>query len=94
MLPLLQAGLESFQSNPSMFILYANFLIEARKDGQGARTNLQLASKNSPDLIDRYFIFASQELSKQLKSEQQGGYDLSGYVEFQRNYRWAGVEQA
>jgi hypothetical protein len=70
-----------------MFILYANFLIEARKDGQGARTNLQLASKNSPNLIDRYFIYASQELSKTLKSEQQGGYDLSGYVEFQRNYK-------
>jgi hypothetical protein len=45
--------MESFPTSPSVYILYASFLIESRKDGQGARTNLQLASKNSPSFIDR-----------------------------------------
>lgn len=65
---------------------YANFLIETKKDGQGSRTQLQLATKNNPGLVERYFIYVSQELAKKLKNEGDG-LDLMGYVEFQRNYR-------
>ena len=49
-----------------------------------ART--QLAAKNSPNVIERYFIFVSQELAKKLKTDGDG-LDLMGFVEFQRNYR-------
>jgi hypothetical protein len=43
--------------------------LQVRKDGQGARTQIQLASKNSPGLIERYFIYVSQDVAKKLKSE-------------------------
>lgn len=71
-----------------MLLLYANFLVEVRKDGQGARTQLQLAAKNNTNIVERYFIYVTSEMVKSLKSEGVG-LDLLGYVEFQRNYRWA-----
>jgi hypothetical protein len=40
-----------------------------RKDGQAARTQIQLATKNSPSLVERYFIYVSQDVAKKLKSE-------------------------
>ena len=82
----LRCGMARFPANPAMYVMYANFLIEARKDGQASRTQLQLAVKNSPGAVERYFIYVSQELAKKLKSEGDG-LDLMGYVEFQRNYR-------
>jgi hypothetical protein len=82
----IRCGMARFPNNPAMLTLYANFLIEARKDGQASRTQLQLAVKNAPGAIERYFIYVSQELAKKLKSEGDG-LDLMGYVEFQRNYR-------
>lgn len=66
--------------------MYANFMIEVNKDGQASRTQLQLASKNNPGFIDRYFIYVSQELAKKLRTESDG-LDLLSYVEFNRNYR-------
>jgi hypothetical protein len=30
-------------NKPSLLVMYASFMIEARKDGQAARTQLQLA---------------------------------------------------
>ena len=84
---IIRCGMARFPNNPAMLTLYANFLIEARKDGQASRTQLQLAVKNSPGAIERYFIYVSQELAKKLKSEGDG-LDLMGYVEFQRNYRF------
>lgn len=71
-----------------MLLLYANFLVEVRKDGQSARTQLQLAVKHNPTIIERYFIYVTGELVKGLKAEG-AGMDLLGYVEFQRNYRYA-----
>lgn len=38
----------------SLLILYANFLISAKKDVQAARTQLQLAQKAGPGLVERY----------------------------------------
>jgi hypothetical protein len=43
--------------------------MQVRKDGQGARTQIQLATKNSPSLVERYFIYVSQDVAKKLKSE-------------------------
>jgi len=54
-------------SNPALLILYANYLIEARKDGQAARTQLQLAQKANPSILDNYNIYVVQQLAKQLK---------------------------
>ena len=45
-----------FPNNPYLHILYANFLLEVRKDGPAARTQLQLASKHSPNLVYRYQV--------------------------------------
>jgi hypothetical protein len=43
--------------------------VQVRKDGQAARTQIQLATKNSPSLVERYFIYVSQDVAKKLKSE-------------------------
>ena len=51
-----QAGMMVFPNNPTLLILYANFLLEVRKDGPAARTQLQLASKHSPTLLQRYQV--------------------------------------
>jgi hypothetical protein len=56
-------------NNPYVLTMFANFIIESRRDGQAARTQLQLAVKASPNLLDRYFIYVAQETAKKLKSE-------------------------
>jgi hypothetical protein len=85
---LLQCGMVLLPNNAYILIMYANFLIEVRKDGQGARTHLQLASKNNPSLIESYAIYACSEQLKKLKDGADGGMDMAAYLEFQRNYRW------
>eukprot|EP00198_Chlamydomonas_reinhardtii_P005487 XP_001694823.1 predicted protein [Chlamydomonas reinhardtii] len=82
-----RAGMMVFPNNPTLLILYANFLLEVRKDGPAARTQLQLASKHSPTLLQRYQIFCTGEASKKLKDSQDGGMDLQAYIEFRRNFR-------
>jgi len=62
----LQCGMARMP-NPALLVIYASFLIEARKDGQAARTQLQLAQKASPSILDNYNIYVAQQLSKQLK---------------------------
>lgn len=63
----MQCGMARLPNNPSLHVMYASFMIEARKDGQAARTQLQLAQKASPSLLDNYNIFVAQQLAKQLK---------------------------
>lgn len=53
--------------NPALLVVHANFLIEVRKDGQAARTQMQLAIKANPSLLDNYNIFVAQQLAKALK---------------------------
>lgn len=65
--PCLQCGMARLPNNPSLLVMYASFLIEARKDGQASRTQLQLAQKASPSLLDNYTIYVTQQLAKQLK---------------------------
>ncbi|GBF97004.1 hypothetical protein Rsub_09801 [Raphidocelis subcapitata] len=77
-----KCGMARFPNDPTLLITLANFYIEARKDGQGARTQLQLAVKAQPSLIQRFFIYKTQDLAKKLK--ESGGLDLMGYIEFQR----------
>ncbi|KAG2443479.1 hypothetical protein HXX76_001832 [Chlamydomonas incerta] len=84
---IIKAGMRMFANNPYLHILYANFLLEVRKDGPAARTQLQLASKHSPNLVYRYQIFCTGEASKRLKDSQDGGMDLQAYIEFRRNFR-------
>ena len=54
-------------NNPALLVMYASFMIEARKDGQAARTQLQLAQKANPNVLDTYNIYVAQQLAKQLK---------------------------
>eukprot|EP00198_Chlamydomonas_reinhardtii_P012864 XP_001702201.1 sensory protein [Chlamydomonas reinhardtii] len=87
-----QCGLAMFPGDVGLLILNANFLMEVKRDGPAARTQLQLALKGSPSLIQRYQIFSSAETSKRLKEGAEGhggggGLDLHSYVEFKRNYR-------
>jgi hypothetical protein len=53
--------------DPTLLVMHANFLIEVRKDGQAARTQMQQAQKASPSLLDNYNIFVAQQLAKALK---------------------------
>ncbi len=79
-----------FPNNVFLLVVYANFVLEARKDGPAARTQLQLALKAGPSTLQRYQIFSTIENSKRLKDGQEGQLDLQSYVEFKRNYRWDG----
>lgn len=63
----LQCGMARMGNNPALLTMYSNFMIEARKDGQAARTQLQLAQKANPSLLDNYNIYVAQQLAKQLK---------------------------
>ncbi|KAG2441028.1 hypothetical protein HXX76_003881 [Chlamydomonas incerta] len=84
---IIKAGLQSMPSSPFLYILYANFLLEVKKDGPASRTQLQLAAKHGPSFIERYQIFCTGEASKRLKDSQDGGMDLQAYIEFRRNFR-------
>lgn len=59
-------------NNPSLLVMFASFVIEARKDGQAARTQLQLAQKSASSLLDNYNVYVAQQLSKQLKRGESG----------------------
>lgn len=39
---IIKAGLATFPNDPQLLILYANFLMEVRKDGLASRTQLQV----------------------------------------------------
>lgn len=54
-------------NNPALLVMFTNYLVEVRKDGQGARTQLQLAQKAAPSLLDQFNIYTAQQLAKQLK---------------------------
>ncbi|GLI61938.1 hypothetical protein VaNZ11_004468 [Volvox africanus] len=84
---IIKAGMQVFPNTPFLLILYANFLLEVRKDGPASRTQLQQASRHSPTLIERYQIFCTGESSKRLKDSQECGMDLQAYIEFRRNIR-------
>ncbi|KAG2486667.1 hypothetical protein HYH03_014722 [Edaphochlamys debaryana] len=84
---IIKAGLQVFPGKPFLLILYSNFVLEVSKDGPASRTQLQLAAKASPNLVERYQIFCTQEASKRLKDSQEGGMDLQAYIEFKRNFR-------
>lgn len=74
---IMKCALTRMPNQPFILTLYSNLIVETRKDGQAARTQIQLAGKNNPTLIERYFIYVSQETAKKLKSES-GGLDLVG----------------
>ncbi|KAG2486668.1 hypothetical protein HYH03_014723 [Edaphochlamys debaryana] len=84
---IVKAGLQVFPGKPHLLILYSNFVLEVKKDGPASRTQLQLAAKASPNLVERYQIFCTNEASKRLKDSQEGGMDLQAYIEFKRNFR-------
>jgi hypothetical protein len=70
---LLKVAMARLPNNPYVLSMFANFIIETRRDGQAARTQLQLAVKATPGLLDRYFIYVAQETAKRLKSEGAEG---------------------
>eukprot|EP00775_Hariotina_reticulata_P007054 gene7054-7268_t len=82
----IKCGMARMPSNPTLLVMYTSFLIETCKDGQAARTQLQLAQKANPSLLDSFDIYVAQQLAKQLRRDGDG-MDLLGYVEMQRNFR-------
>ncbi|GLI66740.1 hypothetical protein VaNZ11_010687 [Volvox africanus] len=84
---IIKCGITAFPGDVGLLILYANYLMEVKRDGPAARTQLQLALKGGPSLVQRYQIFSTIENSKRLKDGQEGQLDLQSYVEFKRNYR-------
>jgi hypothetical protein len=63
---LIKCGMARMPNTPALLVMNASFLIEAKKDGQAARTQLQLAQKATPSLLDNYNIYVANQLSKQL----------------------------
>jgi hypothetical protein len=57
---IIQAALARFPNDPTVLMVYANYIIHVKKEPRAARQQLQLASKGEPGLIDRYNIFAAQ----------------------------------
>ena len=55
--------MHAFPATAYLHILFANFLLEVRKDGPAARTHLQLAGKYSPSLVERYQVGGVREMS-------------------------------
>ncbi|KAG2431591.1 hypothetical protein HYH02_013284 [Chlamydomonas schloesseri] len=84
---IIKAGQLYYPNSPFLLLLYANFVLEVKKDGPAARTQLQLAGKQNPNVVERYQIFCTNETSKRLKDSQDGGMDLQAYIEFKRNFR-------
>ncbi|GFR46156.1 hypothetical protein Agub_g7683, partial [Astrephomene gubernaculifera] len=84
---IIKAGMQVFPNSPFLLILYANFMLEVHKDGPAARTQLQLAGKQAPGLVEKYQVFCTNEASKRLKDSQEGGMDMQAYIEFKRNFR-------
>ncbi|EFJ48000.1 hypothetical protein VOLCADRAFT_91579 [Volvox carteri f. nagariensis] len=84
---IIKAGLQTFPNAPHLLILYANYMLEVRKDGPSARTQLQLVGKQMPNVVERYQVFCTNEASKRLKDSQEEGMDLQAYMEFKRNLR-------
>ncbi|EFJ46271.1 hypothetical protein VOLCADRAFT_93382 [Volvox carteri f. nagariensis] len=83
----IRAGMLTFPNSPFLNVMYANYLLSVRKDGPAARTQLQLAAKHGPSLVERYQIYCTLESSKRLKDSQDGGMDLQAYIEFRRNFK-------
>lgn len=54
-----QAGLARFPNNPTILLVYANYVIHVKKEPRAARQQLQLAGKCDPDVIERYNLFAA-----------------------------------
>jgi hypothetical protein len=63
----LACGMARMPNNPSLLVMYASYMIESRKDGQAARTQLQLAQKANPNMLDTHTIYVAEQLAKQLK---------------------------
>jgi predicted Zn-dependent protease len=57
---IIQAALARFPNDPTILMVYANYIIHVKKEPRAARQQLQLASKGEPGIIDRYNIFAAQ----------------------------------
>jgi hypothetical protein len=58
-------------NHPYLMTLYSYFIVEVRHDTSAARTQLQLASKSGPSLLDRYFIYIGNEVIRNIKSDSK-----------------------
>lgn len=74
---MMKCAMARLPNQPTLMCLYSNFILESRKDAQAARTQLQLAAKNSPGMIERYLIYVSQKYAARLKSDSDA-LDLIG----------------
>jgi len=68
---ILRCAMARLPEDPYLMTVLANLLIEVKHEGQMARTQLHLAAKANPSLIDRYFIFVSQQVIKKISNESE-----------------------
>jgi hypothetical protein len=73
---LLQSGMARLPGDPALLVMYANFLI-VHKNGQAARTQMQMAQRAHPSLLCMYNIYVAKQLKR-------GG----GLTEFKQCARW------
>jgi hypothetical protein len=74
---MVQCAIAHMGNNPFLLVMHANFLVEVRKDGQAARTQMQLAQKANPSLLDNYNIYVVQQLAKGLKRGNRSAFLLA-----------------
>ncbi|KAG2430818.1 hypothetical protein HXX76_009794 [Chlamydomonas incerta] len=88
---IVKAGLAQLSNNPQMFILFSSYLIDVQGSYQSGLTQLQVAKKQSPGILERFAIFSREQEHTQKASGANGGagaaVDLVSYVEFQRSHR-------
>lgn len=87
---ILKGGLQQFPDSAYLHIVYANFLIEVRGQGQAGWQHLETARKCHPNLSYKFSIFTREQEHKQKSSAGaagEGSVDLVSFVEFQRNQR-------
>eukprot|EP00775_Hariotina_reticulata_P013181 gene13181-13312_t len=84
---IIQVGMAAYPKDPTILMLYANFVIYVRQHARGARTQLQQMAECNPGIVERYRLFSASELLRASRADADAGLDLMAFVEFQRHYR-------
>ncbi|GIL43455.1 hypothetical protein Vafri_932 [Volvox africanus] len=86
----IKGGMQLFPGDAFMIITYVNLLIDVLESTQTGYSQLQAAKKCTPNLMERFAIFAREQEHMQRATGAKSGessVDLVSYVEYQRNHR-------
>ncbi|GFR41359.1 hypothetical protein Agub_g2042 [Astrephomene gubernaculifera] len=86
----IKGGMQLFPNSATMILTYVNFLVDVLESTQTGYSQLQAAKKCTPNLMERFAIFAREQEHMQRATGAKSGessVDLVSYVEYQRNHR-------